>query len=415
MKIRSITCFATHENPDGFEAVKRLGAFANACAHAMSDIGVETQSTRFATQPFPEYLNLGDPTDAMQQVQELEKHANDAGFLYLSIGTAPANDITGMAAIPEMLANSQNVFATCQTTTPTHALSMPAVLKCADVIITNAKNGGDGFTNLRFAALANVDAHVPFFPAAFHDGGAPACGLAMECADVVLGGLVQSSSLSDARQQILGELEQAARMISNALIPLCEQHGVRWLGFDFSPAPFPTEWCSLAAAIERMGGMIGQHGALASAAWVADMLDAGRWQRCGFNGLMLPVLEDARMAERTRGGQLTTKDLLMYSAVCGTGLDTVPLPGGVTRDQIAALLMDISALALRLDKPLTARLMPIPGLTAGERTQYDFTYFINGEVMRLDGSAAGGWLQSEGPIPLSAKRRTGRGNISEPA
>ena len=67
---------------------------------------------------------------------------------------------------------------------------------------------------------------------------------------------------------------------------------------------------------------------------------------------------------------LTVKDLLMYSAVCGTGLDTVPIPGDTTNAQISALLLDICALALRLHKPLTARLMPIPGKKAGDATSF---------------------------------------------
>ena len=76
---------------------------------------------------------------------------------------------------------------------------------------------------------------------------------------------------------------------------------------------------------------------------------------------MLPVLEDSTLAARSETGLLSVKDLLMYSSVCGTGLDTVPLPGDITQEMIESLLLDIAALSLRLDKPLTARLMPVPG------------------------------------------------------
>jgi uncharacterized protein (UPF0210 family) len=77
----------------------------------------------------------------------------------------------------------------------------------------------------------------------------------------------------------------------------------------------------------------------------------------------------------------------MYSAVCGTGLDTIPLPGDVTAEQMQALLLDLSALALRLNKPLTARLMPIPGKNAGDLTEFDFPFFANSRVMALDSQA----------------------------
>ncbi|MDP3185072.1 MAG: DUF711 family protein, partial [Anaerolineales bacterium] len=98
-------------------------------------------------------------------------------------------------------------------------------------------------------------------------------------------------------------------------------------------------------------------------------------------------LEDAILSQRAAEGLLTIKDLLLYSAVCGSGLDTVPLPGDTAPEQIAALLLDLSALAVRLDKPLTARLMPIPGKKAGDPTGFDFAFFANSRVMALEAEA----------------------------
>ena len=99
---------------------------------------------------------------------------------------------------------------------------------------------------------------------------------------------------------------------------------------------------------------------------------------------MQPVLEDSVLAKRAAEGALTIKDVLLYSAVCGTGLDTIPIPGDTTTEQLVPLLLDISALALRLDKPLTARLMPVPGKKAGDETNFDFGFFANSKVMKLD-------------------------------
>ena len=67
---------------------------------------------------------------------------------------------------------------------------------------------------------------------------------------------------------------------------------------------------------------------------------------------MLPVLEDSVLADRSQNNHFTIKDLLLYSSVCGTGLDTVPLPGDIRAEDLVPLLMDISALSLRLNKPL---------------------------------------------------------------
>jgi len=82
---------------------------------------------------------------------------------------------------------------------------------------------------------------------------------------------------------------------------------------------------------------------------VAEAVDRARFTRVGFCGLMLPVLEDAVLAQQVQQGSLTVKDLLLYSAVCGTGLDTVPLPGDVSVEALQALLLDVAVLSCRLN------------------------------------------------------------------
>jgi uncharacterized protein (UPF0210 family) len=72
---------------------------------------------------------------------------------------------------------------------------------------------------------------------------------------------------------------------------------------------------------------IGLHGSLASAAILTEAIERADFPHIGFNGFMQPVLEDTILAKRAAEGTLTIKDALLYSAVCGTGLDTVPLPG----------------------------------------------------------------------------------------
>jgi uncharacterized protein (UPF0210 family) len=129
---------------------------------------------------------------------------------------------------------------------------------------------------------------------------------------------------------------------------------------------------------------IGQHGSLAAVAILTEAIDRANFPHTGFSGFMQPVLEDSILAKRAAEGTLTVKDVLLYSAVCGTGLDTIPLPGDTSPEQIVPLLLDLCALALRLDKPLTARLMPIPGKKAGDLTSFDFAFFARSKVMALD-------------------------------
>ena len=156
--------------------------------------------------------------------------------------------------------------------------------------------------------------------------------------------------------------------------------------------------------MEKLGPVkLGLSGSLAAAAFLADTLDRGQWKRTGFNGLMLPVLEDSTLAARAASGTLTLKDLLLYSTVCGTGLDTVPLPGDASADQLAAVLVDVAALSMRLKKPLTARLMPIPGKQAGDVIHFDFDYFADGKVMALPALPLRGALAGDESFSLNSR------------
>jgi uncharacterized protein (UPF0210 family) len=137
---------------------------------------------------------------------------------------------------------------------------------------------------------------------------------------------------------------------------------------------------------------IGGSGSLFAAAFITEAIDRADFARCGFSGLMLPVLEDSVLAAGAAAGQLSISDLLSYSAVCGVGLDTIPLPGNISQAELAGILLDVAALANRLNKPLTARLMPIPGLSAGAPIHFDFPYFADSRVMSLSGSGIQGLM-----------------------
>jgi uncharacterized protein (UPF0210 family) len=95
------------------------------------------------------------------------------------------------------------------------------------------------------------------------------------------------------------------------------------------------------------------------------------------------VLEDYGLAQRNSEGMFNLNNLLLYSSVCGTGLDTIPLPGDTSEKKLYALLLDIASLSNALNKPLSARLMPVPNKLAGEMTEYRFEYFENSRIMNI--------------------------------
>jgi hypothetical protein len=122
---------------------------------------------------------------------------------------------------------------------------------------------------------------------------------------------------------------------------------------------------------------------MAAAALITPVLQGLPVAHAGYSGLMVPVLEDSVLAQRWSEGALTLDALLAYSAVCGTGLDTVPLPGDVTVEQLERILGDMASLAFRLRKPLSARLMPVKGKKAGDKTEFDDPFLVNAVLQPL--------------------------------
>ena len=99
---------------------------------------------------------------------------------------------------------------------------------------------------------------------------------------------------------------------------------------------------------------------------------------------MLPVLEDPVLAARAREGAYGVQELLLYSSVCGTGLDVVPLAGDTSEDRLAALIGDVAALSAKWKKPLSARLLPVPGVKVGGNVHFDDPLLTDCVAMRLD-------------------------------
>jgi uncharacterized protein len=160
---------------------------------------------------------------------------------------------------------------------------------------------------------------------------------------------------------------------------LAQEQGVLFGGIDLSPAPMGAD--SIVSALELCGyGPLGSPGTLTVAAALTTALKTTGLPTCGYCGLMLPVLEDAGLGLRWEEGYVNAQQLLLYSAVCGTGLDTLPLPGDCSAAAIAHVLLDVATLALRLQKPLSARLFPAPGKRVGERTTFTSPYLTNTEI-----------------------------------
>lgn len=403
MNIRTVTYFLDPGLPLADERFAAAGRAVSEVKAALVEAGYTVQTTRLAITPFPRVLG-GDASRVQQLALDLETACFVHKLDYATLGPArPSDGPAFYRAIPEAIEATDHVFAAASLAEPGGGLSLPAARWAAEVIQACATLTPDGFGNLRFAALANVAPGAPFFPAAYHDGNAPCFAIGVEAADLAVTACAEAVTLAEARARLIHLVEEHAGRIVKAVK---KARGARFGGIDFTLAPFPEAARSLGTAIERLTGQpIGLHGALAAAAFLADSLDRAKFPHVGFSGLFFPVLEDAALAARAAAGRLSVADLLLYCAVCGAGLDTVPLPGDISASALAAILLDVGALALRLNKPLTARLMPVPGKQAGDEVKWDFPYFAPSRVLAARTEGLGGLFAGDESLELAPRLR----------
>jgi uncharacterized protein (UPF0210 family) len=380
MNIRSVTGFINLTANAHASDFRILREFYRAARENFTSAGFPVQTVRLATQSLAEIA----PRNLKEFARELSVvRPGDAD--YISLGALPGEHPL-MQALPDALASTANVFGAAHIAAFNTGINLTAIKNSARVMRALSESTDAGFGNLRFAALANCPPHSPFFPAAYHDGGTPAFALATEAAPLAVDAFHRATSLTQARANLIDAIENA----SNAIVPIANElaarFNFRFAGIDFSLAPFPQDSHSIGTAIEKLtGAKFGEQGTLFASAFLTDCINRAKFPRTGFSGLMFPVLEDSTLGANSPRYALDS--LLLYSTVCGTGLDTIPLPGDTSADALAAILLDLATLAVKLNKPLTARLMPLPGLHVGDPTHFEFEYFARAHVMSPNASA----------------------------
>lgn len=393
MRVRSVTVGTNLSYPLDKDPFEGLESFQHQARARFGAAGLEVQTVRLATQPFPAVLRDQGPYKAVPLAEALETFCQARGVDYCSIGPVVATgrgaDLRFVDVIPEVIRNTEAVFASVLVASRDARLSLEGIRKAAEIIVEIARSTPDGFGNLRLAVLANCEPGSPFFPVSYHRGPETRFSIATEAADLAVLAFSEAASLEECRVNLRQAIEEQARAIEDVCRGLEDDFGFQFGGIDFSLAPFPETARSLGHAIEVLGvDAFGSSGTLFAVAFIKRAIEEAQFTRCGFSGVMLPVLEDRTLAERSVEKLYTIDSLLLYSTVCGTGLDTIPLPGDVTVEEVSAILLDVATLSLVVDKPLTARLMPIPGKRAGEATDFDFPYFANARILDVRGRGA---------------------------
>jgi uncharacterized protein (UPF0210 family) len=382
-KVRTITAFIRLD-PGQYKQqfTETLTMLRNAKAR-YGLAGYEVQTIRITTQPFPEYTKGMSKEAAAALFRDLDALAKKETFS-LSIGPAlmEEKDDPGQAdLLREILGESSNIYGSV-VVAGSDGVHWKSVHEAAETIKYLEDHGEKGLGNFRFAAIANVPAYTPFYPASYHQGLGRQFAIALESANVVAGVMAVQRDTEVTRQALISELGKYASAVEDIASKIDQDTGWTYMGLDLSPAPM--KYASIGSALAGFtGGRFGTSGTLTAVGTITSALRDISVKKVGYSGVMLPVMEDTRLAQLWGEGAITMDQLLAYSAVCGTGLDTIPLPGNVTTQQLERILGDVATLSAKLSKALSARLLPITGAKAGDMTMFDDPNLVNTVIQAL--------------------------------
>jgi len=382
--VRAITAFIDLDAGDYEREVKDAAARLHRAQRIFEAAGFTVQTVRLTTQPFMQYVGKLPRAQALALFTRLAALSGSEQVL-INIGPAVLDDHpdpAALALLEEVHSRGLNLNSSMIIAGEDgiHWNTVHAAAHHVAVVAARSERSQGTFA---FAATAMLAPGTPFFPGSYHLGQAGRFAVGLESVGAVAQVLAHAhGDVPAATRELTAALSAYAQQIAGLAPQVEAATGYSYWGFDPTPAPLMDD--SIAAAMEGFGPQrFGSPGTMTAAWVITESEHHVPGPRVGYSGLMLPVLEDTRMAQRWSEGAINMDALLAYSSVCATGLDTVPLPGEVSEAQLARIMGDVAVLAYKWKKPLTARLLPVHGAKAGELTRFESQFLTNARLQPL--------------------------------
>ena len=383
-KVRAITGFVRLDRAQLAQQVGDALTVLRSAKREFEKQGYVVESLRIVTQPLGELVDgLSDP-DALALLQRFDALSTKEDFLP---GVGPAmlrdsDDPRPMRILARALSTLPNIEGNA-VLAGEDGIHWKVIRESAALLreVTDHSPGSIGSFN--FTGTAMLQPYSPFYPGAYHTGAGRQFSIGLEGASVVQEVFsARPRDFDGAVAELTRQLTVHAKVTESIGQRVASATGWTFAGVD--PTPAPLGGVSIAAAIESYSGArFGSSGTMTAALIITTAVKAVPVKQVGYSGLMVPVMEDKVLARRWAEGAVNIDSLLAYSAVCGTGLDTVPLPGDVSEEQVSRIFGDVASLAWKWRKPLSARLQPVKGKKAGEQTEFNDPYLFNTLIRAL--------------------------------
>ncbi len=377
-KVRAITAFVKLD-PANYE--KQIADALALLRKAQSEFvaaGYDVESIRITTQPLAELVAGMSEDQALEFLTRLDQLSAQENFLP-NVGPAMLHDSDDPATI-RLLEQALSTLPNIEASTiiaDQAGIHWKTIERTAELVKYVSEHSLHSQGTFNFAATAMLKPLGPFYPGSYHTGAGKQFAIGFEGANVVRDVFAKDKGNADAAlADLTAALTIHAKVADEIGNKVAAATGWSYVGLDPTPAPLGD--VSIGAAIEAFtGAKFGSSGTMTAARIITAAVKAVPVKQTGYAGLMVPVLEDKLLAQRWAEGTYNIDSLLAYSAVCGTGLDTVPLPGDVTVEQLERMYADVASLAFKWNKPLSARLQPVMGKNPGDRTEFQDPYIFN--------------------------------------
>ncbi len=400
-RVRTITTFLVLNKERGTwqAALQSASGFCVDLAREFTENGYVVQSIRIVTNPFGEYLNTDSPESAKADLGHISTllHGLDLPDLRIRFAIGEASTKEEIALLPELIEAYGDLCNACVNVSFDEfgVLDNEMIQQAAAAVSEIGRVTPRGEGNFNFTVNFNCEPLIPYFPASYHRKELGNCFvIGLETPDLLVHVLEEfnessrSASHSDLyrgyHEVMSVALQYHVTTITGIIADLPGDRGFTFAGIDSSAAP--SKDCSSMVDVYKLLGLeyFGASGTVEASALLTKVFKSVTGvELVGFSGLMLAVTEDTGLAEATQKAEFDIRSLLTYSAVCGIGLDTVPIPGDTPLAKICALMRDTGTMAFRLNKPLTVRLFPVPGLRAGEITSFESDDLCNCAVLAV--------------------------------
>ena len=383
-KVRAITAFVRLDRETYRAQIADALVVLRKAKARFESAGYEVETIRVTTQPLADLVS-GLPEDqALAFLAQFDRLSTAEGFIP-NVGPAMMHDNDNPATmhlLEQAISTLPNIESSA-IIADEDGIHWKTIRRTAELVKFVAGHSPRSEGTFHFTATAMLKPLGPFFPGSYHTGPGKQFAVGFEGAGIV----------HDVFEKDKGNAEAAIADLTAALAKhaaVAEKIGnqvaaeTSWSYAGLDPTPAPLGDISIGAAIEAFtGARFGSSGTLTAARIITTAVKAVPVKQVGYSGLMVPVMEDKLLAQRWAESTYSIDSLLAYSAVCGTGLDTVPLPGDITVDQMERIFADVASLAVKWNKPLSARLQPIPGKKAGDRTDFQDPHLFNTVVRAL--------------------------------